>query len=127
MVSEAAYRNLNSAEQAAAIVNELISLKRGQYGSEATQAVGRETGLGFRGIQRLVQPSRRPKAVSFEVFTRIRDLYLRLLNREVERLQAEISRLEASVDRSDIACTALVVQAEAIIRKAQALKQPNGF
>lgn len=126
MLCNEAYRFSNSAEQAASIASQLVLMKRGSNGIEATQAAARECSIGLPILKRLLQPSRRPKRVSWEILHSLRGAYLRVLRREVERMSTEIVRMEAMGFSDNAAIQNLADEARMVLAQIESLGQSDG-
>lgn len=89
---------MSGVDEAIRLATELVRLtKRGQQGgtARAIEEVARYASVTESDIRRLVQPSRRPKIVSLDLWGHLWGAYLAYLERELRRLEAEVARVQA--------------------------------
>ena len=92
------FQNASTAvEQAASIATNLVAVCRGNHGTtqSAVRLAASRTGVTEVAIRKLVQPSRKPKSVSVDLWSRLIDGYSAHLHGELSRIEAELARLKA--------------------------------
>lgn len=100
-------------EQAALIATKLVASCRGQNETQqsALRLAARRAGVDAGALRRLVQPSRQPKSVSVDLWSRLVDGYSAHLHGELCRIEAELQRLSA-MGAPDRALADLATEAE---------------
>lgn len=108
-------------ERACQIARSLFQHARGNYDNDqqTIAAVARHARLTPAAFRRFIQPSRKPKDVSFTVWQRLLGSYRRYLVRELAALQDEIDRLE-HLDPDDAALAALLDKARTLVVEVEA-------
>lgn len=106
---------LNAVDRAVSVATAMVSLNRGRHATEqaAVSATASQSGLPASVVRRLVQPSRRPKAIAVHIWERLQSGYIRLLRRQLGELENEIRRVEA-LGPSDRAVQDLLDEATAL-------------
>lgn len=98
-----------------AMARDFVKQSRGHYETD-TAAIARRAHVSPAAIRRFVQPSRRPKSVSLELWQRLRAAYSEFLRGQVAALERDIARVEA-LDPADRALRDLAAEAEALARR----------
>lgn len=103
------------------ITRAFLKQARGHYVSDqaAIAAIARRAHVSPAAIRRFVQPSRRPKTVSLELWQRIRAAYADFLRSQLRALEHDIARIE-TLDPADGALRNLVDEAEALAQRIKA-------
>ena len=103
------------------ITRDFLKQCRGQYETDhdAITAIARHAHVTPSVMRRFIQPSRRPKSVSLDIFRRIRSAYADYLRGQLAALEAKIARVEA-LDPDDRALRDLAVQVEALASRIRA-------
>lgn len=111
-------------ERACQIARNLFNHARGNHetDADAIAAIARQSQLTPATLRRFLQPSRRPKDVSFTIWERLLGAYRRYLARELAALQDEIDRL-AHLDPADAALEDLLRQARALVSEVESVVQ----
>lgn len=112
--------------RAAAVATEFVKeVKKGDddAGSvrKAATAVAKQSGIGKAFILRLVQPSRRPKSIDWDVGTRLVEAYLKYLRRQHRELEIKIKLVEALAGSDRASVRDLLHEAEALQNRIKAL------
>lgn len=107
-------------ERACHIVRKLYNHARGNYETDqqCIAAIARQSRLTPAAVRRFIQPSRRPKDVSFGVWSRLVGAYRRHLARELMALQDEIDRIEY-LSPDDSALQDLLHKARNLVSEAE--------
>lgn len=84
-------------EKAAGIAASYLQSCRGPHGTtqSAVRLAASRSGLTEVAIRKLVQPSRKPKSIGLDIWTRLVDAYSQHLYGELSRIEAELQRLHA--------------------------------
>lgn len=100
-------------EQAASIAAKLIASCRGTNENQqsALKLAARRSGVDASALRRLTQPSRAPKSISVDLWSRLIDGYSAHLHGELCRIEAELQRLHA-LGTPDRALSDLAAQAD---------------
>lgn len=103
------------------ITRDFLKQCRGQYETDhdAIKAIARHAHVTPSVMRRFIQPSRRPKSVSLDIFRRIRSAYARYLRGQLAALQAKIDRAEALAP-DDRALRDLAAQVETLADRIRA-------
>lgn len=111
----------SAVDRACQIAKSLFDRARGSHDTDADtiRTVARHARLTPAAFRRFIQPSRRPKDVSFTVWQRLLGSYRRYLVRELAALQDEIDRLE-HLDPDDAALAALLDKARTLVVEVEA-------
>lgn len=115
---------LNGVDQAVLFTTGLLKTQRQHYETdiEAIDAVSGQTRLTPSVLRKFLQPSRRPKAVDFDVVGCLRRAYLRMLNQQLDALRTEIAVVEALGAREG-AVSDLLDEAKALVGRIEALTE----
>lgn len=101
-----------------AMARDFLQQSRGLYDTDqaAIAAIARKAHVSPAALRRFVQPSRRPKSVSLELWQRLRTAYSEFLRGQVAALERDIARVEA-LDPADRALRDLAAEAEDLARR----------
>lgn len=109
-------RNLSgTVEEASALASELVALAEQRTGGkdEATREVSGICRLPHTFVRALVQPSRKPKAISAFYWFRLYDGYLAYCRNQIRDLERRIERVER-LGVADQSAADLVLQSQAL-------------
>lgn len=112
---------LSGVERATELVQAFFQASRGRHANDdqTVRDIAQRARISPAEVRKFLQPSRRPKDVSFSVWCRLSGAYARYLRQQLHVLEMEIARLD-HLDPDDRALRHLLDDAEGLVRNIKA-------